>query len=247
MNLPTRLLQLLVLVIGLVQGKTFANGEPANPRTLVLATHNLCPYGCFSAGADKTDMSQFRGIAVETVRCVLADIGWQLKLDVVPWARAQQLAKFNAVDGFFAASHKAERDEFAHMSAIIAEQRWDWYLMADSPLIPDSADFKRVAKVGGFDGSNMLTWLRSNNYMVASNPPDTGKLLKVLLAKRVDAVVANDKVMTELLVRRGVGQKVKSYPLVNKPLGVYFTHDFVAHNPGFLEQFNDHVELCRHD
>ncbi|GGA68580.1 hypothetical protein GCM10011369_07770 [Neiella marina] len=224
-----------------------SNAAAIDQPTLTLATHNLCPYGCYPVGVSKANNPQFSGIAVKTVQCVVAQMGWRLEVRVLPWTRAQQMAQSGEVDGFFAASQKAERDEFAVMSDTIAEQNWQWFLLTDSTFDPNDASFKNQARVGGFDGSNMLAWLEANDFQVVARPPGTEKLLRTLLAQRVDAILANERVMTELLVRRGQLSEVKSYPLLNKPLGVYFDKRFVSRNPEFLAKFNAQIANCRHD
>ncbi|MBD1388527.1 transporter substrate-binding domain-containing protein [Neiella sp. HB171785] len=224
-----------------------SNAAAIDQPTLTLATHNLCPYGCYPVGVSKANNPQFSGIAVKTVQCVVAQMNWRLEIKVLPWTRAQQMAQSGEVDGFFAASQKAERDQFAVMSDTIAEQNWQWFLLKDSVFDPSDADFKSQARVGGFNGSNMLAWLEGNDFHVVARPPGTEKLLRTLLAKRVDAILANERVMTELLVRRNQLAEVKSYPLLNKPLGVYFDKRFLAQHPDFLSQFNAHIETCRHD
>lgn len=219
---------------------------PESASTITLATHSLCPYGCYLPSKNG-EPAEFDGIAIKTVTCALADMNWQLKIRVVPWARAQKLAQSGAVDGFFAASQKDSRDEFAVMSDIIADQKWRWYLLADSPLNPEQDYFKQVAKVGGFAGSNMLAWLTENGYRVIAEPPGTERLLRTLMAKRVDAILANERVMTEMLIKQNQLDMVKSYLLVDKPLGVYFNKRFVVEHPEFLDTFNHNITDCRHD
>lgn len=217
----------------------------AGPRDKVmLTTHNLCPYGCYREGSSQSDRSHFSGFAVDVVKCVFSQIDIELEIDVVPWARAQRMVKYGEADGFFAASQKSTRDEFAVMSAVIAEQNWQWYLLSDNPLNPTDLDFKQKAIVGGFIGSNMLKWMDDSGYKVSARPINSEILLKMLLAKRIDAVLANNYVMDELLLTYGVKENIKTVVSKNKPLGVYFSKQFLLTRPHFLAQFNSHVPSC---
>lgn len=211
----------------------------AQPDTVRLSTHDLCPYGCYD------DSGLFDGVAVEVVRYALDRMGIGLQLKVVPWKRAQIIAESGETDGFFAASRNSERDGKGKMSAIIAEQKWNWYLLKCNDVDPQHESFKTDATVGGFVGSNMLQWLESNGYNVVAMPKNTELLASMLLARRFDAMLANDQVMSEIIERKSLNDKLKIVTLKNKPLGVYFSNRFVQAHPGFLKQFNSHVKAYR--
>lgn len=218
-----------------VAGAAAPAGEP-----VALATHELCPYGC--TGPD----GRFDGIAVQVVGCALQRMGHRLDVRVFPWARAQQEARTGNVAGFFGASRSAERDAWAELSGEIAPQQWRWYLRADSRHDPRRPAFRREAAVASYVGANMLEWLAQEGYRVTSRPPDTPALLDSLVAGRVDAVLANNLVMDRLLADRGVSRDVKSFLAKDKPLGVYFSREYLAQRPGFLAAFNAAVGHCRH-
>ena len=222
-------------------------GVSAQPKKVTLTTHNLSPYGSFAPGSEHQFIADesFSGFAVDVVRCAAKKINWKLEVQVYPWARAQDLAQRGKVDGFFAGSQKDSRDDFAVMSEIIAEQKWQWYQIKDSPIKVKDKKFKKEAKVGRFIGSNMLSWLLKNSYSVGVKAVDTEALLKILLIKRVDAVIANNLVMDQLLKKYKAEDKVEATVVRNKPLGVYFTKKFIKANPMFLGAFNKAVKECR--
>ena len=207
---------------------------------LRLTTHELPPYS-FREGTDQ----RLRGVAVEVVDCVLSRIGRPYEVQVLPWARAQKLVQNGEADGFFAASRNAEREAYGVQSAIIADQQWRWYLMAGNPSDPLAADFRDKATVGSFIGANMLDWLREKGYRVQASPPTTEALLKMLRAGRIDAILANNLVMEQLIREQGLEGRLRSVLQEDKPLGVYFSKTFLARNPGFLERFNEQVAACR--
>lgn len=205
------------------------------PDEVTLSTHNLCPYGCYN------DIDFFDGYAVRVVRYAFNRMEIPLKIKVVPWSRAQYMAETGLSDGFFAASRNADRDSTGVMSTPVAEQKWTWYLLNNSPLDPAADDFKQAATVSSFHGANMLKWLQENGYNVFAPPTDTEALARMLLANRFDAILANNLVMDEIIRRDGLKSKLKSHTLKNKPLGVYFSNRFVKENPGFVDEFNKFV------
>ncbi|MBN2659052.1 MAG: transporter substrate-binding domain-containing protein [Spirochaetales bacterium] len=187
---------------------------------------------------------QFRGIAVDRVRCIFEKMDIELEIHVVPWERAQHMVQTGEADGFFAASQNLERDSFAVKSGIIAEQDWNWYLLKENPLNPDDPEFRQKARVGGFFGSNMLKWMISQEYNVTAVPHTTELLYQMLLAGRVDAVLANSQVM-ENIIKKNLGEdKIQVFHNLDKPLMVYFSKDFLKRYPAFLEVFNSYIEAC---
>ncbi len=234
----------LVVALVLLSGIVCAADMPS--KTVLLTTHNLPPYGSFSYGQKPRAIADeaFRGIAVDRVRCVFEKLGVHLEIRVYPWKRAQSMVQDGEADGFFAASRHIQRDEFAVMSDVVADQKWNWYLRKENPLSPDDPLFKETATVGGFIGANMLSWMQENNYNITATPSNTEQLLKMLLAGRVDAVLANNHVMDALLLRYGVKDDVKVYLNQDKPLYVYFAKSFLTANPGFLDAFNTALGAC---
>ncbi|EPR37671.1 ABC-type transporter, periplasmic subunit family 3 [Desulfovibrio sp. X2] len=207
---------------------------------IVLATHDLAPYGSYD------EFGRFNGLAVGVVRAALRRMGVDCVIRVVPWKRAQELVRHDQADGFFAAAPNRERDAYALFSEPIAEQEYAWYLRADSPLDPRSPDFRDKALVSSFLGANMnLVLVRSGYHVARAQPENTRDLLKMLEAGRLDAVMANRLVMDRILRDMGQEDRVRASPFTHTPLGVYFSKDFIARNPGFLKEFNARVREVR--
>lgn len=215
------------------------------PISLHLTTHNLAPYGSYTKGVEPLTDLDFNGSAVDVVRCSLNQLGIKLNLTVTPWRRAQVMVVNNSADGFFAASQNSERDDYAVMSDIIAEQKWQWFYLPGTELRPDSKNFKKNARIGAFVGSNMLTWLEKEGYKVHARPQNTEQLLKMLMAKRLDAFLANDQVVEDLLKNMQPTPQISRTTQIDKPLGVYFRKNLTNSFPKFLPAFNNAVNECK--
>ena len=230
---------------------TFNSAWAQWQEKLILTTHNLCPYGCYqnkhsdNSSSEHNTKRTFEGIAVSVVDCALNAINQPYEIVVLPWARAQKMVKDGQADGFFSASKQAKRDEYAVFSEVIAEQKWQWYMLKKNPLSPTQADFKQKALVGGFIGANMLSWLEGNNYQIAAKVTNSNVLLELLLKERVDAILANNNVMDALVKNKKIDGKIKRIVNKDKPLAVYFSNEFVAKHPSFLAAFIQHVVACR--
>lgn len=206
---------------------------------VLLATHERCPYGFYDAEG------RFDGTAVRVVRYAFKRMDLPLCIVVVPWKRAQLMTWSGQADGFFAASRNDEREERGVLSAVIADQKWNWYLLQESPLDPLAPGFRDTARVAAFQGANMLHWLQDNQYNVVAHPGNTGLLLDMLLDRRIGAALASDQAMERLLEERGLQGRIRTVFFQNRPLSVCFSREFAEANPGLIRLFNAYVREYR--
>ncbi len=205
-----------------------------------LATHDQAPYGSYMA--DKS----FDGVAVKVVRCAFKRMGQAVSIEVFPWERAQMLAERGEVAGFFPATIKPERLVWAEASKVIADQKWVWYLPADSKLDPLAPEFKVSARVGAHFGSNRLKLLEAGKYNVVLKPQTDEALLEAFVAGRADAILGGDLAIAAAMKEQQVNPKAyRQVVAQDSPLHAYFGKKFVAANPDFLKQFNAQIPFCR--
>ncbi|WP_295895814.1 ABC transporter substrate-binding protein [uncultured Vibrio sp.] len=213
-------------------------------KPVVLATHNLSPYGSYPVGMpiELVANEQFRGFAVDRVRCAFNKMGQELTVLVVPWARAQRLAESSEVDGFFAGSQNNYRDSYAQRTAVIAEQKWKWYWLKSNPQ--NVNDLKSGARIGAFIGSNMSRWLEDNGYPIFNRPNTTKQLVLLLKKQRLDIIIANNLVAEKLLNEMEMMEEVDSSIVKDKPLYLFFTKRNLKERPELVAQFNRQLEAC---
>jgi len=205
-------------------------------KRIVLLTHDQAPL-TYLDKENKLD-----GIATKPVIHALEKMGWSYEFLVVPWARAQKMVETGIHDGFFAATQNSARDGFAVKSLPISDQTVNWYLLENNILDPSSPDFKRVARVGGYVGSNMLLWLEENKFNLAGRPVDPNNLFDMLLAGRLDACLANDYNFDNYLKKNPyAANDFRSVLQQKNPLYVYFSKKFIETYPEFLAEFNRQI------
>lgn len=226
----------------------FFSSAHGRTEKVKLVTFNLPPYGSFAANSKATDIAldNFNGVAVDVVRCAFKTINQPVEISVRPWSRAQHSVQNGQFDGFFPASWRAQRDVFAILSSYIAEQKWVWYFLTNNSLQPNDNNFKEKALVASFNGSNMQFWLQQNNYKVAANPKSTKELYEMLKMNRLDAILANNLVMAELLKDDPLAPQLASQVVQDKPLGIYLHNRFLTkQNTSFLTELNMAIAACR--
>lgn len=224
--------------LGLLLWALASNCAAAEP--VRLATHDQAPYGSYQA--DNT----FDGIAVRVVKCVFQRMGRSVAIEVYPWERAQLLAERGGVDGFFPATVKPERLVWAEASGVIADQKWVWYLPANSTLDPLSAAFKVTAKVGAHFGSNRLKLLEAEKFNVVLKPQTDEALLAAFLLGRADAILGGDQAIAIAMKHQNVNPKsLRMVTYQDSPLHAYFGRKFLQTEPDLVKRFNAQIDACR--
>ncbi|QTA84383.1 substrate-binding periplasmic protein [Desulfonema magnum] len=229
----------ICLIAGLFALSAQAQNQTPKKSKIILTTQNVSPYVI----VDKN--GTFKGYAANSVQYALKKMKRPYEIKIFPWNRAQMMVKRDMADGFFPASQNNIRDEYAVISETIAEQKWNWYMLKSNPSDPADPLFKEKATVGGFMGTNMLQWLKKNNYNIKGNPNNSESLLKMLLNKRIDAILANNMETDEIIKNEKIEDRFKVITLKDKPMGIYFSKIFLKKNPCFLKKFNKYVHEYR--
>lgn len=210
----------------------------ALPTHVKLSTKVWPPYHYFD------EEEKLTGLSVNVLKCSFSKLNIELSIEVVPWSRAQQHTKLGISDGFFSASWNASRDKYASRSVDIAPQNWVWYTLKDYNIDPNSNEFKQAADVVGTRGSNIIHWLRKNEYKISAETMELSNMVNMVLGGRVDAFMENELVAKEALEGTNNLEKLKKTIARSMPVGVYFNHPFLSNYPGFLGAFNKAVSQC---
>ncbi|MGH1487640.1 MAG: substrate-binding periplasmic protein, partial [Cellvibrionaceae bacterium] len=179
------------------------------------------------------------GVAVDGVRCALSKLDVKYSIKIMPWARAQAQVKAGKAHGFFAASRNDTRDAYAILSDVVVEQYWNWYLAPSITSDPSSDEFKSQVKVSSWLGSNSLKWLTKKGYKLGKSSKSNDELVKRLMSGRLDGVYASDVVFEKAVSSLGKDMsKLRVVEGVYKPMGIYFSKDYLNNNAGFMDSFN---------
>lgn len=216
----------------------FSQTISAFPNQVKLSTKIWPPYHYYDQN------NQLTGTSVKVLECSFKRLNIKLDIEVVPWSRAQQHTKLGVSDGFFSASWNASRDQYATRSIDIASQKWVWFTLKSKNMDPSSVQFKQTAKVVGTRGSNIVHWLRKNNYIISAETTGLDNMVNMVLKGRVDAFMENELVAERSLKGSNEMAKLNKSIARSMPVGVYFNHTFLSQYPQFLNDFNRAVKTC---
>lgn len=218
---------------------TLVFGGPANAQELVLLAADERPPFHFTSSE-----GHLEGVAITVLDCAMKRLSQTYSVTMLPWKRAQRQVKEGTMHGFFAASHNSDRDAYAELSSIIADQYWNWYVMKDSDLDPTAAAFKGSGKVASWLGSNSQKWLVDSGYEPAPPSAKVDMLLNRLLVGELAAAFGSNFLIESIISKRGLQSDIEIFDGPHKPMGIYFSKPFLAENPGFLDRFNGAVGKC---
>lgn len=207
------------------------------PSRLLLTTQDWPPYQEYKHG-------QMQGVALDKVKCALGKMGQPYQLTMTAWSDAQLRVHSGAQHAFFVATQTAERDDYATLSAPIAQQELVWYFGPGvEPKINELS--KLNLKFSAKFGSNKWFWLKRNGFNVVKQPRDAKVLLKLLKQREID-IALEDKLVfgRELETAELPSDFFQSKAHETKPMGVYFSNRFLNKYSGFLSAFNAAVSKC---
>lgn len=227
----------LLVTLG-VLNSTYAFAQAAiGPSRLLLTTQDWSPYQEYKHG-------QMQGLALDRVKCALGKMGQPYQLTMTTWSDAQLRVHSGTQHGFFVATQTAERDDYATLSAPIAQQDLVWYFGPGvEPKINELS--KLNLKFSAKFGSNKWFWLKRNGYNVVKQPRDAKVLLRLLKQREID-IALEDKLVFEGELKEAElpNDFFQFQTLDSQPMGVYFSNRFLNKYSGFLAAFNVAVSKC---
>ncbi|MCA6065226.1 substrate-binding periplasmic protein [Thalassolituus marinus] len=184
---------------------------------------------------------ELSGLSVSILRCVFAEMQQPYEFSLLPWVRAVEDLKQGHTDGIFTAMPASTLRHTAEMSDPFALEKWYWFSLPGRSLPEDPAQWV----VGGIRSSNQVSWLAENRIPVNAVVNDLEQLIRLLMGKRIDGFLADERVVAEALKVMGVaGDALDKRFSRYMPLGIYFSREFLQHRPGFLHDFNGHMDVC---
>ncbi|MDK2777376.1 MAG: transporter substrate-binding domain-containing protein [Pseudomonadota bacterium] len=211
----------------------------ARSDTLQLHTTAADPYQVIVNG-------ELSGVSVSILRCVLAGMDQPYEMKLMPWVRAVEDLKHQTADGIFTAMPASELDAAAEMSYPFTLERWFWVTRPGDH--PAQGRGQPGWRIGAVRSSNQLSWLEQQGTGVAVEVNSLSQLIHMLRNKRLDAFLADDRVLTEELHKLGFATDSVALTFSRyMPLGIYFSRTFLSRYPAFIAAFNAGLKDCMPD
>ena len=137
------------------------------------------------------------GVAVEIVKNVFESAGYQIFVDIVPWARALESVKKGKVDGIFTIYKNDEREKFLiYSNEILMPQIVSFFKRKDKKISFDgSLDTIKGLKLSVVNrvsyGKELDTVIGAGEFSLIERNNTLESALLMLLGRRVDLVPSN--------------------------------------------------------
>lgn len=196
----------------------------------------------------KNDDGDLVGLDVEIVKAVMLEMGCEIDISEIPPKRAQRMLLSGRLDLMAAASITPQRQEYAYFSIPYRDERVVMFVLSNrykdykGLTLRDAVDegYRIAAGVGGWYGVEYGEVKdRAMEAGLLELNTSTAQRIRMLLASRVDIVVADLYVGYHHAILEGRAADIKELPHVLNQDPVHFMLSRKTHNAGQVERFND--------
>ena len=182
-----------------------AQSERPGPRVLTLAADHWCPYNC-EPGSD------FPGYMIEIAREVFEPAGYEIRYEVINWARALAMTREGRHDGVVGAFH-GDAPDFVFPDEPLGRSGNGFFVLAENDWLykgPESLTGLRVGVIRGYDYGALNIPLRDfAQTQIGSGNDALERNINKLLLGRLDALVEDVSVITYRLSRMNARDRLQ--------------------------------------
>jgi len=163
------------------------------------------------------------GLAVEVTEKIMKDLNLHKKIKLLPWARAYNmlLKKPNIV--LFSVSRTAQRDKLFQWVGPIYSMESSIYVRRNSNIkIHSLEDAKKLKKIGTYRDSFNEQYLKKHGFKNLESTPNNILNIKKLMNGRIDAIVATNVTIKDMLKKAGYSLKDVKKVYTFLRVGVYY-------------------------
>ena len=178
------------------------------------------------------------GVLWEISRDVLENMGYEVKLEFVPWKRAQRLVLSNTRDGIIGIGITDERKamfRFPEEALLVSETAV--YTTKERVFHYEDLDSLEGMRIGVSPGYTYSAEIKAATHFEQVDMPSIDSGLKMLMLGRIDAMLANRNVIWIQAEHLGLSDRIKASekPVSGGPVYLAFSPETSAE---FLEAFS---------
>ncbi|MQA41811.1 substrate-binding periplasmic protein [Rugamonas aquatica] len=192
------------------------------------------------------------------LKIVEARLNIVLEISLRPWKRCQEELKAGSIDGMFAISYLAERQQFGRYPMRAGQPDPAKRLMTDSYSLYrrsgdeqvgwDGSVLRSPGPVGAQRGYSVVEQLQTLGAGVDTGTyPVEDNLRKLAMGRLAAVALRTQEGDSMLLTHREFNGKLEKLapPLAEKPYYLMLSHQFVAHNARLAQRIWDSIEAVR--
>jgi len=207
--------------------------------------------------------SEYPGITIDVLNLIEKKTNFKFNIGKRPWARVVRDVKTNVLDGGFHFSFKEERLSFVAYPILkgehtpdpsysISDRSYILYRLKDESIRWNGeriiSDSNKPVIIGAIRGSSVTGTINQLGYTLLEANTDK-QLLKLLLFKRVDAIVGLENMLDAKVETLALEEQIiikKTYPPIEtKPYYIAFSKAFYNKQPEAAWKIWDTIKLIK--
>lgn len=234
------LIALLCMGLLTTTSSSASNNSGQKPKELTVFTHGDTIYAQFQPEGSVT------GMTTTMLDCAAKKTGVPYRYSRAPLSRAASIVATTPDAVWFPAAHRGDETRMSRSIGPVVDVNFMWYQLKSSTADPNSDAFKASAKVTAYRGSNLEEKLRSEGYDMVLGSADHNRLIYMVMAGEVDAVLAVDfrPVLTPE-TRRIVQERMRTTLRNKVPVSFLASEPLVDEYPEFFTELQTAIMDCK--
>jgi len=180
---------------------------------------------------------------MEVARAALEPWGYDVTLQLLPWARALRCSESGKCDGLYLSYYVAAHEKSYVFSDPVAELETGFFKLKDRDISYKTLDDLRPYSIGMTRGASVSKEFDAADFLNKDPVPDDTVDIKKLLRGRVDLIVAAKPVLEYLLKSTLPEDEQNKIEFVEPPLSVQNLHIAISKNsPDYQQKLHDFNE-----
>lgn len=234
-------MQLNWLCLGLLAAATAANASQiTKPEKLTVFTHGDTIHAQFEPDGSIT------GIATTLLDCAAEKTGVPYRYRRAPLSRASSIVESSPDTVWFPSAHRGDASRMSRMIGPVTDVKFIWYQLKTNTANPNSEAFKANAKVTAYHGSALAETLRTEGYNMMPGSADHNRLIYMVMAGEVDALLAIDfRAVLKPETRRLVEERMQMTMRSSVPISFLASKPLLASYPAFFNELKTALMSCK--
>ncbi len=179
------------------------------------------------------------GFSTDVIHALFKQANREANIEVLPWARAYQIAKMDKNTMIFSIAHTLERDhQFHWIGSLFKERIFFWGLKSKFPSPIAATALLKGYRVAAARNSNSAQYLAADNFFNIYHSINEDQNIQMLFSNRIDLLIETELTLKDRAMKLGLNfdelVKIMEVDALNNDLAIAMN---LNSNPQLVEHF----------